>query len=52
MVPVLSIPGRGRAKPDRRRGWETAKLEWTLVSLAYNFKRLHRLGAGLKLAGH
>jgi transposase len=32
------------------RGWEKAKLEWTLVSLAYNCKRLHRLGAGLKLA--
>jgi hypothetical protein len=25
-------------------------LEWTLVCLAYNLKRLHRLGAGLKLA--
>jgi transposase len=33
------------------RGWEKAKLEWTLVSLAYNCKRLHRLGARLKLAG-
>jgi hypothetical protein len=32
------------------RGWEKAKLEWTLVTLAYNCKRLHRLGAGLKLA--
>ena len=32
------------------RGGEKAKLEWTLVSLAYNCKRLHRLGAGLKLA--
>jgi hypothetical protein len=25
-------------------------LEWTLVCLAYNLKRLHRLSAGLKLA--
>ena len=32
------------------RGLEKVKLEWTLVSLAYNCKRLHRLGAGLKLA--
>lgn len=33
------------------RGREKASLEWTLVCLAYNLKRLHRLGAGLKLAG-
>lgn len=26
-----------------RRGWEKVSLEWTLVCLAYNFKRLHRL---------
>ena len=32
------------------RGWEKVKLEWTLVCAAYNLKRLHRLGAGLKLA--
>jgi transposase len=25
------------------RGWEKVSLEWTLVCLAYNFKRLHRL---------
>ena len=30
--------------------WEKAKLEWTLVSLAYNCMRLHRLGARLKPA--
>jgi transposase len=35
----------------RLRGREKASLEWTLVCLAYNLKRLHRLGAGLKLAG-
>jgi len=33
------------------RGREKVALEWTLVCLAYNLKRLHRLGAGLKLAG-
>jgi hypothetical protein len=33
------------------RGLEKVKLEWTLVCAAYNLKRLHRLGAGLKLAG-
>jgi hypothetical protein len=27
------------------------KLEWALICAAYNLKRLHRLGAGLKLAG-
>jgi transposase len=32
------------------RGLEKVKLEWTLVCVAYNLKRLHRLGAGLKLA--
>lgn len=35
----------------RLRGREKVSLEWTLVCLAYNLKRLHRLGAGLKLAG-
>ena len=35
----------------RLRGRERAALEWTLVCLACNLKRLHRLGAGLKLAG-
>jgi hypothetical protein len=33
----------------RLRGREKVALEWTLVCLAYNLKRLHRLGAGLKL---
>ncbi len=33
------------------RGREKVALEWTLVCLAYNLKRLHRLGAGIKLAG-
>jgi transposase len=32
------------------RGLAKVSLEWTLVCLAYNLKRLHRLGAGLKLA--
>ena len=32
------------------RGLEKVRLEWELVSVAYNLKRLHRLGAGLKLA--
>jgi len=32
------------------RGREKVSLEWELVCLAYNFRRLHRLGAGLKLA--
>jgi transposase len=31
------------------RGLEKVQMEWTLVCLAYNLKRLHRLGAGLKL---
>ena len=35
----------------RLRGREKVSLEWTLVCLAYNLKRLHRLGAGLKVAG-
>jgi transposase len=34
----------------RLRGRANVSLEWTLVCLAYNLKRLHRLGAGLKLA--
>jgi hypothetical protein len=33
------------------RGLESVKLEWALVCAAYNLKRLHRMGAGLKLAG-
>jgi len=35
----------------RLRGLEKVSLEWTLVCLAYNFRRLHGLGAGPKLAG-
>jgi len=31
------------------RGRAKVSAEWTLVCLAYNLKRLHRLGAGLKL---
>ena len=34
----------------RLRGREKVSLEWTLVCLAYNLKRLHRLNAGLKRA--
>ena len=34
----------------RLRGRAKVSLEWTLVCLAYNLKRLHRLDAGLKLA--
>jgi hypothetical protein len=34
----------------RLRGRAKVSPEWTLVCLAYNLKRLHRLGAGLKLA--
>jgi transposase len=33
------------------RGLEKVELEWALICAAYNLKRLHRLGAGLKLAG-
>ena len=32
------------------RGAAKVSLEWELVCLAYNFRRLHTLGAGLKLA--
>jgi hypothetical protein len=32
------------------RGLEKVSLEWQLVCLAYNFRRLHRMGAGQKLA--
>ena len=32
------------------RGESKAALEWTLVSLAFNLKRLHRLGADLNPA--
>lgn len=35
----------------RLRGRQKVTLEWTLVCLAYNLRRLHRLGAGVKLAG-
>jgi transposase len=33
------------------RGLEKVELEWALICAAYNLKRLHRLGAGLKLVG-
>jgi hypothetical protein len=32
------------------RGLVKVSLEWELVCLAYNFRRLHRMGVGLKLA--
>ena len=35
-------------RPRCRR--EKVSLEWTLVCLAYNLKRLHRLAGGMKLA--
>lgn len=34
----------------RMRGRAKVALEWTLVCLAYNLKRLHRLGAGPQMA--
>jgi len=34
----------------RLRGHKKASTEWTLICLAYNLKRLHRMGAGMKLA--
>ena len=34
----------------RLRGLDKVSLEWTLVTLAYNLKRLHRLGAVLPSA--
>ncbi|MCX8092299.1 MAG: transposase, partial [Verrucomicrobiae bacterium] len=32
------------------RGLKKVRGEWTLVCLAYNLRRLHRLGAGRRLA--
>ena len=32
------------------RGLQNVQLEWQLVCLAYNLKRLHRMSAGLKMA--
>ncbi len=32
------------------RGVNKVALEWELVCLAYNFRRLHTLGRGIKLA--
>ena len=32
------------------RGLPKVELEWGLVCLAYNLKRLHRMGAGRKMA--
>jgi transposase len=37
-------------RPFLLRGAAKVSLEWELVCLAYNFRRLHTLGAGLKLA--
>jgi transposase len=34
------------------RGLQKVQLEWQWVCLAYNLKRLHRMGAGLKMAAH
>ena len=34
----------------RLRGLVKVALEWQLVCLAYNLKRLHRMGAGLRMA--
>lgn len=45
---IKSVPG---FRQFLLRGWEKTKLEWTLVSLACDCKRLYRLGARLKLAG-
>lgn len=36
----------------RLRGQKKVSLEWTLVCLAYNLKRLHRLGATLKMVSN
>jgi hypothetical protein len=33
------------------RGKEKVGLEWKLVCLAYNFKRLHRMAQGFPAAG-
>lgn len=49
--PVFGIIKSGLGfRQFRLRGREKVSLEWTLVCLAYNLKRLHRLGMGLKLA--
>ena len=32
------------------RGLQNVELEWQLVCLAYNLKRLHRMGAAWKIA--
>ena len=44
---IKSVLGFGQF---RLGGHEKVSLEWTLVCLAYNLKRLHRMGGGLKLA--
>jgi hypothetical protein len=44
---IKSVMGFGQF---RLRGRQKVSLEWTLVCLAYNLKRLHRLCPGLKLA--
>ena len=49
--PVFGIIKSGLGfRQFRLRGREKVSLEWTLVCLAYNLKRLHRLGTGPKLA--
>jgi hypothetical protein len=49
--PVFGIIKSGLGfRQFRLRGREKVSLEWTLVCLAYNLKRLHRLGAGRQLA--
>lgn len=45
---IKSVPGFRRF---RLRGRAQVALEWTLVCVAYNLKRLHRLSAGQPLAG-
>jgi transposase len=49
--PVFGIIKAGLGfRQFRLRGREKVSLEWTLVCLAYNLKRLHRLRTGLNLA--
>ena len=51
----LSIPGEIKSAMGFRqfllRRLEKVGLEWPLVCIAYNFKLLHLVGAGLNLAG-
>ena len=54
IIPSTSSGPRGKAalgfRSFRLRGQAGAALEWTLVTLAYNLRRLHRLGASVKAA--